>query len=479
MKDYYLKKAEENLPFLFSEEIRPDTGAVALKQGDSFVLDLGNHYVGHLSFKLWFLDDYIDAPVTLAVRFAETARELSDDYGAYHGLLSASWLPEDVVKIDFPGIFRMPRRHAARFVRFTAVATPKPFSLSEFCFTATTSGDRTCVPPLALEDPLLRRIDEVAVNTLKNCMQRVFEDGPRRDRRLWIGDYRLEALANYKTFQNAALVRRCLYLFAAAERNGAGFLPGFVYENPIFYSGNWYLRDYSMMYVVSLADYLAHTKDEETFRDLLPVAEALLLAMEESKDENGIVRAPEGDIFIDWCPDLRKETAFHGVYLYTLDRWHSALLSLGLPAQEIRRRLLAGREAALGHLFDPEANRPRLPYDGGEGSAHATVWMILGGVIEGKEAQSALSRILADPTAKQPFTPYMHHYVAEAIGMAEGKDAALAYIKRIWGGILTRGGDTFPEVYVKEDPEFSSNGDRMMDSMCHAWSCTPCYFIRA
>ena len=43
---------------------------------------------------------------------------------------------------------------------------------------------------------------KIAVNTLKNCMQRVFEDGPKRDRRLWIGDLRLEALANYYTFEN-------------------------------------------------------------------------------------------------------------------------------------------------------------------------------------------------------------------------------------------------------------------------------------
>ena len=29
-------------------------------------------------------------------------------------------------------------------------------------------------------------------------MQDVFEDGPKRDRRLWLGDLRLEALANKK-----------------------------------------------------------------------------------------------------------------------------------------------------------------------------------------------------------------------------------------------------------------------------------------
>jgi hypothetical protein len=31
-------------------------------------------------------------------------------------------------------------------------------------------------------------------------MQEVFEDGPKRDRRLWLGDLRLQALVNDVTF---------------------------------------------------------------------------------------------------------------------------------------------------------------------------------------------------------------------------------------------------------------------------------------
>jgi hypothetical protein len=36
------------------------------------------------------------------------------------------------------------------------------------------------------------------------------EDGPKRDRRLWLGDLRLEALANYETYRNFDLVKRSL-----------------------------------------------------------------------------------------------------------------------------------------------------------------------------------------------------------------------------------------------------------------------------
>ena len=32
---------------------------------------------------------------------------------------------------------------------------------------------------------MLRRIDEVSLATLRDCMQEVYEDGPRRDQRVW------------------------------------------------------------------------------------------------------------------------------------------------------------------------------------------------------------------------------------------------------------------------------------------------------
>lgn len=102
---------------------------------------------------------------------------------------------------------------------FRTFATPKKIMLSNFKFKAVSSADETQLKICNCCDEL-KKIDSVAVNTLKNCMHRIFEDGPKRDRRLWIGDLRLEALTNYYTFNNLSLVRRCLYLFAAADVNG-------------------------------------------------------------------------------------------------------------------------------------------------------------------------------------------------------------------------------------------------------------------
>jgi hypothetical protein len=109
---------------------------------------------------------------------------------------------------------------------------------------------------------------------------------------------------------------------------------------------------------------------------------------------------------------------------------------------------------------------------------HSVAWLILGGVLSGETAWETLKKALNDTNVVQPFTPYMHHYVLEAM-QTLGKEAEMkAYIKELWGAMLRRGGDTFPEVFVKNDPDFSPYGDKMINSACHAWSCTPCYFLR-
>ena len=480
-KEYYLKKADENLPQIFEKTIVPQTESHTVTSGAEFVIDLGNHYVGYFSFKMSYVDIYIDAPVRLKVRFCETERELYDDFDAYKGGLCRSWLQEEIINVDFPGFFTMPRRYAARYIKITVLNTPRKTLLSDFSFKAVTSADTDKLKPASISDPLLARIDKVAVNTLKNCMQRVFEDGPKRDRRLWTGDLRLEALANYYTFDNLALVRRCLYLFAAAD-NKDGIIHGYVYDYPEFFSGSyWFPADYSLLYVCTLCNYYNFTGDGDTFADLYSVAKMTMDAVYGMLDENGIatVTAKGMSPFIDWCPGLNKAAAFHGVYLYTLDLLVKTLEKQDAPDIVIyKERLEEGRRAAHTHLYNKGNGNFASTYTNGQNSVHSTVWMLLGGVIGGDEASDVLHKVLGTPDSIKPFTPYMHHYTVEALMKIGLKDEAREYIKHIWGGMIELGADTFYEVYVPGDPEFSPYRDRMVNSMCHAWSCTPAYFIR-
>lgn len=479
MNEYYLKRADQNLPEIRRTLVKPNTPPTVMYKGDSITVDLGNHYVGYLSFKMWFVDEYVDAPITLRVRFFETKQEMDYDYSSYGGWLCESWIQEDTVKIDFPGRYSLPRRYAARYIKLEVVHTPKKFSLSDFEFVAETSADVTALLPYESSDKELQAIDRVAVNTLKNCMQRVFEDGPKRDRRLWIGDLRLEALANYYTFRDTSLVKRCLYLFAAAKKNELGFLPGFVYENPIYIPGTWHIVDYSMMYVNSLCDYYQHIGDKAVFDDLYPLVTEIMTSANNLIDSDGILTVPEADMFIDWCQGLEKVTSHFGVYLYTLDNLATTLEKMGSRDAEIyRKRLDDGRRAARYVLFDGERGTFINQRDNGQYSVHSCAWMVLAGVAVGDEAKRIMLDVVNSLDSVKPFTPYMHHYTVDALFKAGLVTEAVEYIRNIWGGMVSLGADTFFEAYVPGDPSFSPYDDNKVNSMCHAWSCTATYFLR-
>ncbi len=480
MRELFLKKAEENFPEVFERTIVPELDGKIMTAGEEIVIDLGNHYVGYFSFKLNYVDVYIDAPVKLCIRFCEAERELYDDYTEYKGELCPSWLQEEIINIDFPGEYKMPRRYAARFIKIKVVASPQKVLLSDFAFKSVTSACGENVKPLSANDEELRSIDKVAMNTLKSCMQRVFEDGPKRDRRLWSGDLRLEALTNYYTFNNLELVRRCMYLFAALPVSDNGFIPSYVYENPHFVQGDWGFEDYALLYVQTICDYYNHTGDRKTFLDLYPVIKEQMEAAHKTLDKDGIVSVVAGSgVFIDWCPGLRKITAFHGVYMYVLSNLAEALRKLSHEDAGIYEdRYQNAKECAFRALYDKEKNAFVNAKDGFQYSVHSSVWMILGGAVEGEEAQIILDDVLASDVSIKPFTPYMHHYVTEAIVKLGMLDKAKQYIKDYWGDMVKHGADTFYEVYVKNDADFSPYKDRMINSMCHAWSCTPSYFIR-
>lgn len=479
MKKLYLQRAEENMPRFFETKICPAVSSEALKSGDELVIDLNNHYVGYFSFDMNYVDIYIDAPVKLSVKFCETEREIEDDFKAYNGSLCSSWLQEEIVNIDFPGEYKMPRRYAARYIKVKVLASPQKVRLSDFKFTAVTSADTAMLERCPC-DGKMQKIDEVAVNTLKNCMHRVFEDGPKRDRRLWAGDLRLEALANYCTYKNLELVKRCLYLFAAADVNGKGFIPGYVYENPEFVSGSWFLEDYALLFVRSACEYYRFTGDRETFLELYPAIKSQAEAMHNTVDSDGIVTVGEGcDAFIDWCKGLEKITSLHGVYLYVLKMLCDTLEKIGHEDSKIYSdRYEEAKKSAENILFDKEKNAFLNMKDSYQRSVHSAVWMILGGVVLGDEAKEILNDALKAEDSLKPFTPYMHHYVVEAMAELGMKTEAEEYMKKYWGAMVEIGADTFFEVFVPDASEFSPYDDRMVNSMCHAWSCTPTYFIR-
>jgi hypothetical protein len=502
---YFLEKAQQYEPILYKKSIRTVTFGEPVRDdsqwfqyrfvekeapkhvqyGDSFYIDFGNHYVGHLSFEMRMVGQFPDAPVKVHLKFAENLHELMSDYDTYKGTLPGSWLQQETIYIDEPSVIKLPRRYAFRYLKFTVDESSYFRSPVEFCnfeLTATTSADFTSFKELD-STPEIMAIDRVSCHTLENCMQRVFEDGPKRDRRLWLGDLRIQALTGYYTFPSEntmAVIKKCLYLFAAYTKPN-GRTPQCIFQctNGNYCDGNP-LVDYSLLFPVCVCDYYEHTGDTTLVDELFDIAdEQLRIGWEDSKD--GIVNTREGWwTFIDWCSGLKKNTSLQGVFLYAINKMIDLCKKTGREekAEEYLQHKEIFRKAAIDKLYDKESGYFLNSYDEHQLSIHSQVWMILGGVIEGTDAKDVMQRILKETDAKIAVSPYMHHYVVEAMLVSGMKQEALAYIQSYWGEMVELGADTFWEVFVPGDFEASPCKNPVMNSYCHAWSCSASYFIR-
>lgn len=456
----------------------------ACGKGDSFTLDFGDHQVGYVTLSVSAAGSPPDAPLKLKLTFGEMPCEIGDSFADYEGWLSSSWLQEELLFIDvLPAQVRLPRRYSFRYLKIEVLdASPKYKAVfGDIACEAVTSADLTRVA--ALPDTLpgdLRRMDKIALKTLQDCMQTVFEDGPKRDRRLWIGDLRLQAQANYATFRNYDLVRRCLYLFAGLRLED-GAVGACVFEKPAPHVDDTRLYDYSLFFVAALRDYYMASSDRAALEELWPVARDQIDIALRRLDERGIVKDDDSwYCFIDWHPELNKQAPAQAVLIYCLKRGLELAGVLGLETEQARiaRHIEAAEQAALEHLWD-EPSGWFVSGASRQVSWATQVWMVLAEVLPAGKNAALLAKLLAEKPPIGMTTPYMHHHLVEALFQCGMREEAIAHMRAYWGGMMADGADCFWEIYNPEDKRLSPYGSNMINSYCHAWSCTPTYFIRA
>lgn len=454
-----------------------------LSKGDSILLDFGDHHVGYLTLSFNNINSNADAPLRLKLIFGEMPCEIAEDFDDYEGWLSRSWLQDEVVNIDvLPGTITLPRRYTFRYLKIVVVATSKRYSVSfpELYCTTVTSGDLAQVKPLpAHVSEELRVMDRIGIKTLQNCMHTVFEDGPKRDRRLWIGDLRLQALANYETFNSNDLVKRCLYLFGGMLLE-EGQVGGCLYEKPAPFVDDIYLYDYALFFVATIYDYYEATKDRDTLEHLWPIAVEQLRIGLLRLDERGIVQDDDTwYCFLDWHDELNKQAGAQAVLIYCLKRGLS--LASELDDREasvfISQAIKRASGAAIMHLWDAEqgyfVSGPQVQV-----SWASQIWMVLAEVLDMEQSSALLDRLYEQPPAITMSTPYLYHHLIEALLLCGKKERALEQMRAYWGEMIKDGADTFWELYNPANKKLSPYGSNLINSYCHAWSCTPTYFIR-
>lgn len=276
-------------------------------------------------------------------------------------------------------------------------------------------------------------------------MQDVFEDGPKRDRRLWMGDLRLQAAANYATFRQNDLVKRCLYLFGGSRFPG-GRVAACVFTQPTVQADDTWLFDYSLFFAVALDEYLQETDDTEALSDLYDVAMQQIemsIRMCEETPGGGLLLTKDAakDAFIDWTEDLEKRAAAQAVIIYAI-RYARRLArrkndySQASWLSEQQEKL---RRGAMEAFRDKDK---KCFVSDGQISPHSQIWMVLADVPTPEESAELMGRIYAGENGEDIFakalvdypleTPYMHHYYVTALLRAGLKEQARAHMRAYW-----------------------------------------------
>lgn len=501
----FLEKAEECIPQLYETEVRP-SGIVRfqkgkdiypevvsvgspdeldkhfLKKGDRLCLDFGNHQVGYVTLKLDSVGSPQDAPAFFRLKFGEIGKEMTERPEDYQGWISRGWIQEEYFHVDvLPIELKLPRRYAFRYMEIEVIDTSLKWQLvikDAVCRSVSAVRPEEAVP-YPCRDEMIQRIDRVSLRTLQNCMQEVFEDGPKRDRRLWLGDLRLQALADYETFKNYNLVKRCLYLFAGQTRDD-GQVSACLFTEPKVIADDTFLLDYSMFFGAALLDYYEASGDMETLRELsLCAYRQMDIAGGMFDEKNLIVMKNEFLGFIDWKEGLDRQAALQGVYIYCAKRMKKMAEILGDTVREekFKKEIREKTDAALKFLYDDFCGMFVSGYQRQINYA-SQVWMILAGVTDPEDGAGILDRLIAYGPEKGMVSPYMNHHFVEALLVCGKKEQALEYVKYYWGGMVKAGADTFWELYNPENPAESPYGSSIVNSYCHAWSCTPAYLFR-
>ncbi|MBQ9215601.1 MAG: glycoside hydrolase [Prevotella sp.] len=470
----------------YEKEGEPQTGLYCknFKDVKEVTLDFGRHMVGYFRFHTKATRGCQDAPVRLKFFFGELPAELNTPLDPWKAWLSRAWMQDEVVTVtQVDQWIEIPRRMAARYLKIELMGASNDFdfAIDDVEFREQSSAGEVLTRLESTCPNIVRDINKVGIETLRECMQTVYEDGPKRDRRLWIGDMYLESLANRHSFKNNTLTKHCLYLFAGLAAED-GVLVSNVFEEPEPHPQyGSYCLTYCLLWNSTMLEYLKDTNDTETANDLWKVAkrqteDALTYVNDEGLFDQS--KRPGVWLFFDWRDGLDVNTPIQGATIFALQQTYELAKMLGREKEVSNYpALIKKMTKAVRKRFYDQKRGVMVGAIGRQISILSQTWSIKAGILNKKEGAKAIRTALTTNGVLMPGTPYATHYLIDAMLLCDMKQEARDYLIDYWGGMVNKGADTFWEAYDPKDDFISPYLFFPVNSACHAWSCTPVYFI--
>ena len=323
-----------------------------------------------------------------------------------------------------------------------------------------------------LADPTLNAVALMCRRTTLACLQDGFVDSVWRESSMWLGDVVAQSFALLALSDDARPLQLAIDL--AAEGVAVdGILPSVLPGDVPAYV----ITDYNFAWVELLAFWSRHPgRDDGAFlRRHWPVLCRVLDRFAADLGPDGLIRSQPGRrLFLDWSTQDRTEPnlTYNLRYLHALQL--AAGLGTALHAPEVPDWLdrTIRLRAEIQSTHHGPSGWQESP-GGSPASQLALAFLVLTGVVSGPEAQTLTDAITArslDPddghVAGMPVlaSPFMHHYVFQALQTLGRNDDITRIIALRWGRWDKAGQPTCWENWAIDFPDGSA---------CHGFSAHP------
>lgn len=368
---------------------------------------------------------------------------------------------------------------AGRYCRLSVRTGDEPLKVEDFVCHET----RYPIPvtgAFACDDPTLVRVAGICRRTIEVCSHETTFDCPYYEQLQYLGDSRIQFLAQVALTADDRLAKRAIELFESSQRTD-GLMPmNCPVGGPASES-----TTYTMFYPLLLNDYVRWRGDRDWARRRLPALAHLMEGLASHANEEGLLEGLPGWNFIDWTdwgwrdPDFGDEPSGTGLsagqlsaienllYVCALQSAASVEDAVGAPAlaRLYRERADRVRQAVVARFWDESRGLLADDPQHRQFSEHAAALAILSEALSGDKLARCIRALLDDRTLVRA-SVYFSCYVFSAYfrsGHAE------SFLKRLdlWRS------------YARDGYETTLESPAPSRSECHGWGAHPLYHFTA
>lgn len=327
-------------------------------------------------------------------------------------------------------------------------------------------------PAPVLTDTLDRKIYEVSIATLMECMHEHYEDCPWREQALYAMDSRNQALFGYAAFGNFEFAKASIKLLQSSLRED-GFLD-LCAPSRIDIT----IPSFTLMWIVFAAEYVRYSQDQGYAVSAFETAWKIL-SKQISTLSDGLLPTPAEKKywnFYDWEDGLIGADTYHQFdvllqlfFAYAIQHAMELAEYAGKTTEkkELRKLLRELKQAVNDSFYDSKSGRYRTFLDQEHFCELAQALAILTGFAP---SPARLRQLLAKKNQLVPTTlsSCLFKYMA-LLDDPKYHSTVLCEVRSIWGKMLYQGATTFYET-IGGASDFQEAG-----SLCHGWSAVPIY----